>query len=126
MRAGIGWTAALAASVTLAVCGAAQAQNAVGDWHGTLSIPNGPMLRVGVTIKAKAGGGYEGALASPDQGANEIPLDTAKVENGTLTFAIAAIMGSYSGKWDAARKAWVGQWMQGPGQLPLDLTAGKP
>jgi hypothetical protein len=79
-----------------------------------------------VTIKAKAGGGYEGSMTSPDQGPGEIPLDTAKVESGTLTFAVAAIMGSYSGKWDAGRKVWAGEWTQGPGMLPLVLTAGKP
>ncbi len=126
MRTSMAWGAALAASVALtAVCGAARAQNAAGDWHGTLAAPTGAMLRVGVTIKAKTGGGYEGSLASPDQGPQEIPLDTAKVENGTLTFAIAAIRGSYSGKWDAGRKAWVGQWTQGS-SAPLVLTAGKP
>ena len=120
------WGAALAASAALAAFGgAARAQDASGDWHGTLSVPNGPTLRVGVTLKAKSGGVYEGTLASPDQGPGTMPLDQAKVENGTLTFSMAAIMGSYSGKWDAARKAWVGTWTQG-GPLPLVLTAGKP
>jgi hypothetical protein len=127
MRTWIGWGAAVAASIALGVCGAAQAQDAVGDWHGTLVIPNGgPTLRVGVTIKAKTGGGFEGAIASPDQGPGEIPMDTTKVETGTLTFAIAAINGNYSGKWDAAKKAWVGEWTQNGGTLPLVLTSGKP
>jgi hypothetical protein len=125
MRTCIGWSAAIAASATLAVGGAAQAQEAVGDWHGTLSVPGGPTLRVGLTIKAKAGGGYEGTIASPDQSPDAVPLDSAKVENGTLTFAIAAIMGSYSGKWDQGRKAWVGEWTQLM-PMPLVLTAGKP
>ncbi len=53
-----------------------------------------------MTIKAKSGGGYEGAMASPDRAPGEVPLDTAKVENGTLTFAVAAIMGTCSGKRD--------------------------
>jgi hypothetical protein len=127
MKSWMGLGAAVAASAALAaIAGTAQAQDAAGDWHGTLTIPNGgPTLRAGVTIKVKAGGGYEGTLASPDQGPGEIPLDTVKVENGTLTFAVAAIMGSYSGKWDAAKKAWVGEWTQGA-PLPLVLTAGKP
>jgi hypothetical protein len=122
------WSAAVAASAALAAaCGAAQAQDAVGDWHGTITVPDGgPTLRAGVTIKAKAGGGFEGALASPDQGPGEIAMDEVKVEGGTLSFSIAAIMGSYSGRWDVAKKAWVGTWTQGPGMLPLVLTAGKP
>jgi hypothetical protein len=126
MRSWTRWGAALAASVALtAVCGAAQAQNAAGDWHGTLTAPTGAMLRLGLTLKAKAGGGYEGVLTSVDQGGVMIPLDQAKVEKGTLSFSIAAIRGSYSGSWDKGRKAWVGQWTQGAA-LPLVLTAGKP
>ena len=127
MRTWMAWSAAVVASATLATTGgAAQAQTAAGDWHGTLSVPGGPTLRAGVTIKAKAGGGYEGTIASPDQSPNALPLDTVKVESGTLTFAIAAIMGSYSGKWDEGRKAWAGEWTQAGTAMPLVLTAGKP
>jgi hypothetical protein len=126
MRTFRGTSAAILISAALmAVCSPATAQDAAGDWHGILNVPNGPTLRVGVTIKAKAGGGYEGTIASPDQAPGAMPLDTAKVEDGTLTFAIAAINGSYSGKWDAARKAWVGEWTQEM-PMPLVLTAGKP
>ena len=127
MRTRMNWAAAMAASTAMAaMSGAALAQDAAGDWHGTLNVPNGgPTLRVGLTVKAKAGGGYEGTIASPDQSPNTMPLDTVKVENGALTFAIAAIMGSYSGKWDAAKKAWVGEWTQSA-TMPLVLTAGKP
>jgi hypothetical protein len=128
MKTGLGWGAAIAASgVLAAACGAARAQDAAGDWHGSLSVPNGPTLRVGLTIRSdKVGGGYEGMIASPDQSPDAMPLDTAKVENGTLTFSVSAIMGSYSGKWDAGRKAWVGEWTQVGASMPLVLTAGKP
>jgi pimeloyl-ACP methyl ester carboxylesterase len=102
----------------------ARAQEAVGDWHGALAPPTGE-LRIGVTIKAKAGGGYEGSLQSPDQGPGSIPFDTVKADAGTLSFSIGAIAGSYEGKWDAAKKAWVGEWRQGAA-MPLVLTAGKP
>jgi hypothetical protein len=135
--------AALAASAALAaVCGDAQAQNAAGDWHGTTTGPFGTGT-VGVTLKAKAGGGYEGAMVTPRL---TDPMDEAKVDKGTLTFSTAH--GSYTGRWDAARKAWVGQWTAkvqtgfvaaspgaAPPQLPpfpapapleLVLTAGKP
>src|SRR5215469_12666210 len=108
------WSAAVAASAALAAaCGAAQAQDAAGDWHGAVTVPNGgPTLRMGLALKAKAGGGYEGIMTSVDQGGAMIPLDQAKVDHGTLTFSIAAIMGSYTGKWDAAKKAWDGTWTQ--------------
>lgn len=126
MRNWTRWGAALAASAALtSVCGGAQAQDAAGDWHGTMSIPNGPTIRVGVTLKAKAGGGYDGSLASPEQGNEVVPFDAAKVEKGTLTFSNASVDGSYSGRWDEGRKAWVGTWTQHGGSYPLVLTAGK-
>ena len=121
-----GWKSVVVmiAAVALGWTAAAWAQEPVGDWHGTLTA--GPaQLRIGVTIKAKAGGGYEGSLLSPDQTPQPIPLDTVKAEGGALSFSINAIAGSYEGKWDAAQKAWVGQWSQGAA-LPLVLTAGKP
>ena len=127
MKTWRGWAAAMAASVALAMAGGVvQAQNAAGDWHGALAIPNGPKLRAGVTLKAKAGGGYEGFITSPDQSPQALPMDQAKVEKGTLTYSIAAINGSYSGRWDAAKKAWGGTWTQNGGAFPLVLTAGKP
>jgi nitrogen fixation protein FixH len=99
------WGVALAASAALTVAaGGAQAQNAAGDWHGTATGPFGTGT-VGVTLKAKAGGGYEGFYVTAML---KDPLDEAKVDKGTLTFS--TVHGSYTGRWDAARKAWVGQW----------------
>jgi hypothetical protein len=121
-----GWNSvtALVAVVAMGWTAGARAQEAAGDWHGTLTAPAG-QLRIGVTIKVKAGGGYEGSLESPDQTVQSIPLDEVKAEGGALSFSIRAISGSYDGKWDTAQKAWVGQWRQGAA-LPLVLTAGKP
>jgi pimeloyl-ACP methyl ester carboxylesterase len=116
--------AAMVAAAAMGGTSGAQAQEAAGDWHGTLTGPGG-QLRIGLTVKAKAGGGYEGTLESPDQTTQSIPLDQIKAEGGALSFSINAISGSYEGKWDAAQKAWVGQWRQGAA-TPLVLTAGKP
>lgn len=123
----IGRSAVLAAAAAIAAMGpaVARAEPAVGEWHGALSVPPGVALRVGVTIKAKPGGGYEGEMQSPDQTPAPIPLDGVTVAGGVLSFAIDAIHASYTGRWDDARKAWVGEWRQGAA-LPLVLTAGKP
>lgn len=102
----------------------ANAQEAAGDWHGSLAAPTGVELRIGLSLK-HAGTGYEGVLLSPDQTSQPIPLDSVKVEGGALSFSIKAAALSYSGHWDAARKAWVGEVQQG-GAMPLVLTAGKP
>lgn len=117
----------VAASVAIAAVapGAARAQQAAGEWHGALSASPGLTLRLGVTIKPKAGGGYDGVMQSPDQTPAPIPLDGVKVEDGTLSFAVNAIHADYAGRWDEARKAWVGEWRQGTA-VPLVLTAGKP
>ena len=117
--------AAVACAASVAYCNAAQAQDASGDWHGAVTGPAGATLRIGVTFTPKGGGAYDGTMTSPDQTPDAFPLDEAKVEGGTLTFTFAAIRGSYTGHWDQARKAWVGQWTQGV-PLPLVLTAGKP
>ncbi len=123
-----GWSAAFATVVTIAGFsgpGVVRAQEAAGDWHGSLSVPPGVELRLGLTLKPKPGGGYEGVMQSPDQTPVPIPLDEVKVEGGVLSFSVGAIHGSYSGRWDDGRKAWVGDWRQGAA-LPLVLTAGKP
>jgi hypothetical protein len=121
----IGCRAALAAATAVAaLAGTAQAREAAGDWHGTLSA-GGRDFRLEVTIKPKAGGGFEGALESPDQGPGATPLDDVKVDKDALAFSLAAAHATYEGQWDAGRKAWVGQWRQG-GAFPLVLTAGKP
>ena len=143
MRTWTKWGAALTAcSALTVVCGGAQAQNAAGDWHGTTTGPFGTNP-VAVTLKARVGGGYEGSFVTPRL---TDPLDEAKVDKGTLTFS--TVHGSYAGRWDAARKAWVGQWTPKvqigfvagsagaappnlpplPASAPLELvlTAGKP
>jgi len=135
MRNWTRWGAALTASAALAaVCGGAQAQTVAGDWHGALSLPNGSTMPIGITLKAKTGGGYEGSYTGPK---NVIPLVDAKLDKGTLSFSNGS--GRFSGRWDETRKAWVGQWafqvqwIAGPSNAPapslsspLVLTAGKP
>jgi hypothetical protein len=110
MRNGIGWGAALTASAALAVVSGAQAQTVAGDWHGTQEF-NGATSTISVTLKAKAGGGYEGSYVGPRA---TLPIHDVKLDKGTLSFSTVPPGGggggTYSGRWDPARKAWVGQW----------------
>ena len=117
--------AALAGFAALSAASVVQAQDAGGDWHGSLSMPGGIELRIGLSLKHTGNGGYEGVLLSPDQTSKAIPLDTVAVADGALSFSIKAISLSYEGRWDAARKAWVGEVQQGAA-IPLILTPGKP
>lgn len=116
--------AALAAVATLAAPAAVQAQEAAGAWHGVL-VAGSNILRIVVHVKAGADGKLEGELVSPDQSPRGFPLSDVKLAGDTLTFGVPEIYGAYQGKWDAARKAWVGAWKQGPASLPLTLEQGE-
>jgi len=112
--------AVLAMGVLLAQ--AAKAQEPVGDWNGVLRT-GGVELRIGVMIEAGPGGALAGKLASPDQGATQIPLQDIKVDQGKLSFAAPSVRGRYEGQWDVAQGAWAGSWTQGA-PLPLTLAKG--
>jgi len=121
------WLASLTVAMlvmAVVLSGAAKAQEAAGAWHGVLGNSLGE-LRVGVEITAKPGGGYQGALSSPDQTPGALPLDSVTLEHGRLVFSSERIHARFEGDWDAARGAWVGRWTQGASG-PLVLTKGPP
>ncbi|HWI85305.1 MAG TPA: serine hydrolase [Sphingomonas sp.] len=113
----------LAGLVGLGLASSALAQEARGDWHGTLEVNAAAKLRLAVHIRQGEGGSLSGTLDSPDQNAFGIALADVGVRDGTLRFAVPAVAGGYEGKWDAAAAAWNGVWKQGSA-LPLVLTAG--
>lgn len=137
MRNRARWAVAFAASASMAAVGGdALAQKVAGDWHGMLDF-NGTKALISVRLKAKAHGGYEGALKGPK---GKFALKNIKLDKATLSFSGDG--GDYSGRWDGTRKAWVGQWIfpmtviapagaAPPTSLPtipaspLVLTAGK-
>ena len=114
--------AALAVGLGLAAQ-SALAEDAAGDWAGVLKPPNAE-LHVAVHLTKAADGSYSGSLDSIDQGATGVPLTDVKTTGDSLSFALPAVGGLYQGKWDEARKAWVGTWSQSGESLPLDLTRG--
>ncbi|CAL4866481.1 hypothetical protein MMA231_00723 [Asticcacaulis sp. MM231] len=91
------------------------AEEAAGDWGGLLM----GQLHVIVHIR-KDGGQYSATLESPDQGKFVLPADTVTTTPDHLAFAIVKINGSYDGKWDEAKQAWIGTWTQGQA-MPLVL-----
>jgi hypothetical protein len=126
------WIVALAVSglmMALVLAGAAHAQDMpetwAGDWHGTLKSTTAE-LRIGLEIKPKRGGGYQGRLISPDQGSAWLTLDSVTLQDGHLMFSGGRVNGRYEGWWDDAQDAFVGEWTQGGETLPLVLTRGKP
>ena len=84
-----------------------------GHWLGTLDLPTAK-LRLAVTISGSDGDEIKAVLTSLDQGMAEIPLNEAKLENGTLTVEASAIGVHMTGPIDAATKVWEVAFKQGP------------
>jgi len=95
------------------------AQNAVGDWQGTLDA-NGTTLHVVVHI-TEDGGGFKATLDSPDQGATGIPVGSVSVAGSVLKFEVPMIGGSYEGHFSADGQAVDGTWSQAGMGLALVL-----
>lgn len=117
------WALSLAAAALmmgLVLVQAARAQEAAGEWHGVLSA-GGSELRLGLTLTAKPGGGFEGAMTSPDQTPRPMPVADVKLEGSKLSFTVPSVRGRYEATWEAGK--WVGTWNQ-VAPLPLVLEKG--
>jgi len=83
----------LAAAATMA----AQAQDVVGDWQGTLNV-GAASLHLLVHISAGPNGSLKATLDSLDQGADGIPISAIALKGSTLAFSSDAIHAQYEGK----------------------------
>ncbi len=97
------WTALLAGPA-MAISAPAAAQEAIGDWQGTLDV-GGQKLRLVFHIARGADGKLTGTLDSLDQGAFGIPLGDIALEANRLTIAVPSVSGAYTAEWDAAARA---------------------
>jgi hypothetical protein len=118
MRVGI-----LAGLMAGGLATAAMAQDATGDWIGTVQTP-GAELTITMHVKAGANGALEGYAGSPDQTPTPLPMSDIAVKDGTLTFAVPMVDATYVGKWDAGKAAWVGSLSQRGFDMPLTMTHG--
>lgn len=84
-----------------------------GAWKGQL----GPLELI-IRFETEDGEPV-GFLDVPAQGASNVPVTSASLVDGTLTFQITAIAATYAGI--VSGNEITGQWQQGPGG-PLDLT----
>src|SRR5215471_17033786 len=100
--------------MTLLLAGgmAAQAQDIVGDWQGTLHA--GPAdLRVVIHISKNGDGTLHATMDSVDQGANGIPVSTVTLKDSQLKLGVDAVHGTYEGKVNADATVIDGTWSQG-------------
>lgn len=118
---------AIGVSAALLVAGAAWAQAPQaassqaydGVWAGALAVPNGPTLRLELTVKT-ANNETTAELNSLDQGA-VIPATAVKTDGGQLSTLFLGVGAEYTAKLSADGKSLVGTFTQG-GSLPLTLT----
>lgn len=112
----------VAGAVIVSAAGAACAEDAAGKWNGIVKAP-GQDIPFVLTVTKAADGSLTATGESPSQAPGvQIPAEAVKSDGATLTFDVAAVVGSYSGTWDDAKKAWVGIWKQGGFDMPLDLS----
>jgi uncharacterized protein len=115
---------AAAACLCTAVSQPALAQaapDALGDWHGVLTTPGGP-LRLIITVSRAADGTLRADLESPDQAPGQkIPATAISTQGDELSFTIEPLRISYRGKWATAAQSWQGTFTQGT-ELPLSLS----
>src|SRR5713101_2350280 len=114
----------MAVALVVSTAGAAQAQNIVGDWLGTLRA--GPTeLRLALHVVRGDDGGFKATLDSIDQGADGIPVTTVSLQDSNLIFTVAAVRGSYEGKVNPDGTIIDGTWSQKGASLPLVLKRVK-
>lgn len=96
-----------------------------GSWIGVLRPIPGSDLEFTVVVRFEqdAEGEFKGFLSIPDQGGNNIPIDSIALEGDELVLTIsqaqAEITGSLSGE------SFSGTWNQGGQSLPLNLEKGE-
>jgi uncharacterized protein len=119
------WIAGIFALLAVGRPSPAHAQvKVVGDWHGVLQSPVGPVTLI-VTISEDEKGGLRGDMASPDQGPGKLPLTTVSATASRLAFTVKSAQISYEGEWLEAEQSWSGVFTQG-GKIPLTLRRGLP
>ena len=105
--------------------GAGQLQDVAGNWQGTLKA-GAIELRIVVHVSKADDGSLKATMDSLDQGAIGMAVTSMSLDASTLTFAIAPIGGSFSGKLALDGSTIEGTWTQGGQGLPLTLTRVKP
>jgi pimeloyl-ACP methyl ester carboxylesterase len=92
-----------------------------GIWEGNLTLPGGMKLRLALKVEKARSGALKAALASPDQGANNIPISSIGLKEGVLTFESKIIGAKDTGKRNQAGTAFEGEFFQSGLKLPLTL-----
>jgi len=97
----------------------------VGEWHGTLQTPQGP-ITLAVTVSRVTDGSLKADIENAEQNpGNRVAMSSVAVRDGQLTFEVAQVGASYTGHWLPDEQSWDGMFKQGI-ELPLKLVRGPP
>jgi uncharacterized protein len=92
-----------------------------GIWEGKLKVNGGIELRLALKVEKGKDGALNATLASPDQGANNIPISSIDLKDDVLTFERKAIGAKFTGKKNKKGTAFEGEFNQGGAKLPLTI-----
>jgi uncharacterized protein len=92
-----------------------------GFWEGKLKVTAGIELRLVLKVEKGKDGPLKAKLASPDQGANDIPISSIDLKGEVLTFESKIIGAKYEGKKTKEGTGFEGQFTQGRLKVPLTL-----
>jgi hypothetical protein len=86
-----------------------------GIWQGKLKVTAGIELRIALNVEKDKEGTLKAILASPDQGANNIPISAIGLKDDVLSFESKIIGAKFSGKRNEEKNAFQGEFSQGGG-----------
>jgi pimeloyl-ACP methyl ester carboxylesterase len=93
-------------------------QDHPGFWLGEMKVPGGPVLHIGAELFVRADGSAWASIASPDQGAYDIPVKAIRTVSSDA-FLLDAGFGALELTW--VKDHFDGKWKQGKDDLPLLL-----
>jgi hypothetical protein len=95
-----------------------------GTWKGTINA-GGQELRLVVRISKKDDGSLTGKLDSPDQGANDMPIEDVSWKDGKFRFELKVVKASYEGKVNESKSEVTGDWKQSGQTIPVTFKREK-
>jgi pimeloyl-ACP methyl ester carboxylesterase len=104
------------AATALLACMPALAEDATGQWSGTIA----GELKVFLEFQHSADGRWDGTLRVPQQNLTT-KVDKLVVSDSQVSFALSSLNAAYTSSWNAQDKAWQGTWSQGGQTVPLAL-----
>ena len=93
-----------------------------GVWEGKLNLNGGIAIRLALAVAKGKDGALKATLASPDQGANDIPISSIALKDNVLIFESKVIGAKFTGKKNKEGTAFEGEFEQSGARIPLKIT----